>query len=189
MAKEKKVRTPQAERISLLRKQLGVKQAEFADRLKVDQTTVSNWETGKAKPGPHTYMQLVELATGDLRRQLAEDGGLGLRRERVFASDGYTDAGRVYHDLTGIQREVPFKISLNAAEEKQMGGISAASTVSSWDPDLLIEVIEIVNSEAQKKGCKLPIRKFASIVASVYERYQKTGSREPGVVGEYLRIA
>jgi transcriptional regulator with XRE-family HTH domain len=74
---EKKARPPHAERIFLLRKQLGLKQEEFAARAQVDQTTVSNWETGKAKPGTHTYLQLARLAAPnvELQRELLKDSG------------------------------------------------------------------------------------------------------------------
>lgn len=83
-----KVRPPHAERILQLRKgQLRLDQEEFAKRLDVDQGTVSKWETGKATPGPHTYMLLANLATGDLRRQLLADGRVGSMQKTSPAGD------------------------------------------------------------------------------------------------------
>lgn len=87
--KEKKTKPPEALRIFQLRKGLGLDQEEFARRLDVDQGTVSNWESGKRKPGVHTYYQLVKLAPrgSSLERELANDSGAKNKGDLIYAAN------------------------------------------------------------------------------------------------------
>lgn len=151
MPSGKKNRTPEAERIFQLRKQLGVDQNAFARQLKVNQGTISKWENGEAKPGPHTYIQLAELAVGDLKRLLRKDGGIG-------------EGGRQ------PPREETEKIP-------------------SWDPELLIFVIGVIDEELEKRARKLPSRKYAEMVVLFYEFCHQTGRRDSDMVGRLLMIA
>ena len=50
-------------RIKDLRDALGLKQAEFADRLKVTQSMVSEWEAEKTFPSPEAYLRLGNLGS------------------------------------------------------------------------------------------------------------------------------
>lgn len=93
--RQKKDRPPKAERILRLRSELGLDQVGFAQRLNVNQGTVSRWETGEAAPGPHTYKLLAELASGDLRELLLWDGGI---------QSGYADAGHLEGGAPAIDR-------------------------------------------------------------------------------------
>ena len=47
--------------IKNIRKQKGVTQTELSLKLGVDQTTVSQWETGKIKPRVDTLIKLAEF--------------------------------------------------------------------------------------------------------------------------------
>lgn len=47
--------------IKTLRKEAGLTQTELAQKLSIKQTTVSCWETGKAKPSPEMLMTLAKL--------------------------------------------------------------------------------------------------------------------------------
>jgi len=48
--------------IKALREQLGLTQAGLADRIGVDQGTVSNWEKGKTKPSGPARRIMASLA-------------------------------------------------------------------------------------------------------------------------------
>lgn len=50
-----------ADIIKKLRKDAGLTQTQLAKRLDLQQTTVSCWETGKAKPTPEMLLQLAKL--------------------------------------------------------------------------------------------------------------------------------
>ena len=47
--------------IKHLRKKVGLTQAEVAKKLSIDQTTVSKWEKGEAKPRVDTLIKLAAL--------------------------------------------------------------------------------------------------------------------------------
>jgi transcriptional regulator with XRE-family HTH domain len=51
-----------ANRIVALRKQLGLLQTQFAERLQVTQAAVSRWESGDSEPSPENYIRMANLA-------------------------------------------------------------------------------------------------------------------------------
>lgn len=192
MPTRKKERAPEAERIFQLRKQLGLDQIPFAERLGVDQGTVSKWENGRAKPGRHTYIQLAELASGDLKRLLLNDGGFGYRAEgeKLFAQDGYVDAARVYHDLSKPDQtlEAGFDRSLSFNQSNRPESGSGATL----DLELLRFVIETIDSELRKRKLRLPSDKFAEAVVLSYEylhgNEQRDSGRDSEMVGRLLKF-
>ena len=51
-----------ANRIVALRKQLGLLQTQFAERLQVTQAAVSRWESGASEPSAENYIRMANLA-------------------------------------------------------------------------------------------------------------------------------
>ena len=51
-----------ANRIVALRKQLGLLQTQFAERLRVTQAAVSRWESGASEPSAENYIRMANLA-------------------------------------------------------------------------------------------------------------------------------
>jgi len=183
----KKERTPEAEHLAQLRRQLGLKQEEFAELIRVDQSTVSNWETGKAKPGRHTYIQLTELATGDLRGLLAHDGGMGYTEKPLYAQSGYTDANRIYHDLRQPDNESI--VALKSPNPQRRVPNNRPEDNLPWNSELMIFAIETVTDELKKRKRKLSSRKHAELTVLFYEFCQRSGSRDVGMLGRLLMIA
>ena len=55
--------TPEwANRVVALRKQLGLLQTQFAERLRVTQAAVSRWESGASEPSAENYIRMANLA-------------------------------------------------------------------------------------------------------------------------------
>jgi DNA-binding transcriptional regulator YiaG len=86
----KKERSPQAERILRLRNSLKLDQKAFAERLGVDQGTVSRWESGKAKPTTRIYYQFAKLAprNSELQRDLIEDSDAKNKGDLRYMANG-----------------------------------------------------------------------------------------------------
>ena len=51
-----------ANRIVALRKQLGLLQTQFAERLQVTQAAVSRWESGDSEPSAESYIHVANVA-------------------------------------------------------------------------------------------------------------------------------
>jgi len=87
------------QRIQRLRKQLGEKQATFAQRFGVDQSTVSKWEKGSQVPDPEhrDIIASLELSDEDLVEG-DEMGGSGSNPLFTLVPiAGYVGAGAVVH--------------------------------------------------------------------------------------------
>jgi len=63
---------PIAKMVAKIRERLRESQEQFAERLKIQQTTVSRYESGKSVPRPPVLMQLYALALPAERRALTE---------------------------------------------------------------------------------------------------------------------
>lgn len=64
------------QKVRELRKRLGIFQLPFAEKLGVDQATVSKWEAGKARPTPDAFVRLASLAEGVEKLFFLEHAGL-----------------------------------------------------------------------------------------------------------------
>lgn len=175
MPVRKKVRTPEAERIFQLRKQLNLDQEGFAAKIGVDQGTISKWENGRVKPGPHTYRLLASLARGDLRSQFLKDAGL------VFM-------GGAGFEPSSVSEGSPLSKAIESVPGEGLSRNEIAA-VPPMDLDLLTFVIETIDSELKKRGLKLPSRKYAEAIVLSYEFCHRTGERNSNMVGRLLRIA
>lgn len=59
-------------RIRFFRERAGLRQADVAKKLDVDQTAVSNWELGKSKPLRKYHKKLAKLFSCTVEELLAE---------------------------------------------------------------------------------------------------------------------
>lgn len=64
------------QRIRKVRKDLGLRQEDFAKRIGLDQTTISKWETGNAKPTPDAMVKLASVSEGIDKIFFLEHAGL-----------------------------------------------------------------------------------------------------------------
>lgn len=71
-----------AERILALRKNLGLKQVDFATHFGVTQAAVSRWENGSKEPSVENYLRMGNLATAPDCYWFWERAGLDLTRIR-----------------------------------------------------------------------------------------------------------
>ncbi|HEY1767798.1 MAG TPA: S24 family peptidase, partial [Terracidiphilus sp.] len=73
---EKKENAHFVKQIVGLRERLGMRQVAFAERLGVDQGTVSKWERGKTRPTSEAFVRLAGLAQGVEKLFFLEEAGL-----------------------------------------------------------------------------------------------------------------
>jgi len=89
---------PLSQRVRELRGKL--KQEDFARRVGVDQTTISNWERGIGKPTPDSLVELANLAEGEARTFF-------LRQAHLVEGKSYIAARRAIAQETS-EKTVPF---------------------------------------------------------------------------------
>ncbi len=159
MPKPKKDRPPKAERIFQLRTQLGLDQIAFAERVNVDQGTVSKWERGKAVPGRPAYIQLARMATpeSDLQRELLIDGEIG-------------NVNRRLREINEDRNQLP-------------------GPPPNWDPELLAVVIEALNKRLGVETGTLSDREYAEKIVFFYELCHKMKGEDPAMVDRFLKTA
>jgi transcriptional regulator with XRE-family HTH domain len=61
------------DRVSELRKALGLSQAEFARRIQVSRQIVSHWEAGKYVPSSEVLMRMVSITGAKIESFFAEE--------------------------------------------------------------------------------------------------------------------
>jgi transcriptional regulator with XRE-family HTH domain len=69
-----------ADRVTAVRKQLGLLQTQFAERLQVTQAAVSQWESGASEPSPESYIRIANLSDDANCLWFLEHVGLDLSR-------------------------------------------------------------------------------------------------------------
>jgi transcriptional regulator with XRE-family HTH domain len=159
MHSPKKARTPRAERIFQLRSQLGLDQIAFAERINVDQGTVSKWENDKGIPGRPAYRLMAQLApaNSDLQRELMRDGG-------------FLNANRRLREINRDKNQQP-------------------DPQPRWDPELLGVVIEALNKKLGVKTGSFSDREYAEKVIFYYELCHKMKTEDPAMVERFLKTA
>ena len=76
-----------ASRIIALRKQLGLLQTQFAERLQVTQAAISQWESGASEPSAEKYILMANLADEANCLWFWERAGVDVERiERLAAA-------------------------------------------------------------------------------------------------------
>jgi transcriptional regulator with XRE-family HTH domain len=76
-----------AQRVTALRRKLGLRQAEFGKHFGVTQAAVSKWESGQKGPSVANYIRLGNLATDESDCfWFWEKAGVDIKRIRNFAS-------------------------------------------------------------------------------------------------------
>jgi transcriptional regulator with XRE-family HTH domain len=165
-----------AERIRRVRHDLKLTQEGFAEKLGVDQTTVSKWEGGKARPTPEALLAVASVADGIDQLFFIERAGLPeqymmgtpMIPEILEASDRVVKS--VMYAKRGAAKPFP---------DREIR----------WDQGLMTFVIEAIDSELKKRRRKLPIRKYAKMVVLIYEFCEQTGRRDSEAVQRFLQVA
>jgi transcriptional regulator with XRE-family HTH domain len=84
-----------ADRIVALRKQLGLLQTQFAERLQVTQAAVSQWESGASEPSAEAFIRMANLADEINCLWFWEQAGVDVDRiERLAATRESTKRSR-----------------------------------------------------------------------------------------------
>jgi transcriptional regulator with XRE-family HTH domain len=136
-----------------------MKQVAFAEFLGISQGTLSEWESGTQEPSP--------LALAALGRMDYEN-----------ATWWYEQAGPRFAErlkLQGVIREV--RAEIKEAREERV------------DPDLLAWILQALDSASNLIGVVLPLKKYARIVAAVYDECQESGERDAAMVEQAVRAA
>jgi transcriptional regulator with XRE-family HTH domain len=79
--------------IRKVRRKLGMTQADFASKLDVSQSAISNWESGRDKPDINNLYRLVEI-TGDhwfLSREALIEAPEEVPRAKLTPTNGLVD--------------------------------------------------------------------------------------------------
>jgi transcriptional regulator with XRE-family HTH domain len=166
-----------AQRIRDLRRSLGLYQEPFAEKLGLDQTTVSKWEKGKARPTPDALVRLASLAEGV--DKLFFLGHAGLPKE-------YFEGAKMIPEIEAASART---VARAFNEDRSRPAPGKASSNHPLDPELLAFVIERVNLELEKRKKKLPHAKYAEMIVLVYEFCLQTGRRDLEMVSRMLKIA
>ena len=75
--------TPEwAQRVAQLRKKLGLKQVEFAERFGVTQAAISGWERGRKEPAVEHYVRMGNIADDTDCYWFWEKAGVNISRLR-----------------------------------------------------------------------------------------------------------
>lgn len=170
-----------ARKIREVRKSLGLKQEGFAERLDFDQTTISKWESAKARPTPDALVRIASVAgQTDTKRFFLAQAGIP-----------FSDAGDIDFGLESLahQPRQDAKAALGHLNQGNKEPKRKADRDYAWDRELLIFVIETIDSELKKRGRKLPSHKYAEMVALSYEFCHRTGQRDSSIVERLLKIA
>lgn len=174
VTKDKNRNSLLARRIANLRRGLGHgNQTEFAQRLGTDQGTVSKWEAGRSRPIPEMLVRMASLAADAEKLYFLEEAGL---------PPEFLDGKDMFPELHAASAAI---VARSLSEK----GHQTDARNYSWDPELLVFVIETVDAELRKRGRKLAIGKFAEMVVLFYEFCHSTGRRDSGMVERFLKIA
>lgn len=166
-----------AQKIRELRKRKGLNQVQFAEHVGFDQTTVSKWEGGKVLPTPLAFSRLAEEADDAMDKLFF--------LEHAGIPSGY---------LIGEPMHPQIKAATDRVVESAIGSKPTLARnlpdkEMAWDRELLVFVIETVSAELKKRAKKLPIRKYAELVAIFYEFCHRTGTRDADMLERLLLIA
>jgi len=77
-----------AERVAELRKELGLRQVEFAANFGVTQAAVSRWENGTKEPSTENYIRMGNLASKPSCLWFWRKAGLDLMKVRESICEG-----------------------------------------------------------------------------------------------------
>lgn len=152
-----------AQKIKQLRKALNLRQKELAERISLDQTTISKWEGGKARPTPEALVRLAGIAEGADKVFFLAHAGI---------PDQFFMGQKVAQEIEAASARVIHR----AVHESGMPEVSMRNVP--LDRDLLVFAMETISSELRRKGRKLPVHKYAEAVALYYELCQESGRRE-----------
>lgn len=101
------------ERIKQIRKRLGLKQREFAEKIGVNTGTVGQWEAGTARPGAARLYQICSLF--NVSRVWLETGaGDMFEREEI---DAAARVERLAGDLVALLPEKERRVFIDAVQK------------------------------------------------------------------------
>jgi len=169
-----------AQRIRLVRNELKLTQVEFAEKLGLDQTTISKWEREKARPTPEALVGLASIAHDINKLFFLAHAGLPeqyLTGEPMIPEILEASA-RVVESVTNPPQQI-------SAPPSTRGGADAIP----WDREVMAFAIETVDKELKKRGRTLPIDKYAQMIVLFYELCHETKSQDPDMVERLLMIA
>ncbi|MDR5730587.1 MAG: helix-turn-helix transcriptional regulator [Terriglobia bacterium] len=169
-----------AGKIREVRLSLGLSQIIFAKDLRVDQTTVSKWEGGKARPTPEALMRIAGMVQGEDRIFFLKEGGV------PFDDEGTVDLA-LKPQIPEARRHGIILASQNNQTERT-GRMHRPGAIYSWNPDVLAFVIETLNREMRKRKKGLPDPKYAQAVILAYEHCDGQRDRVSESVRSVLRL-
>lgn len=179
------------------------KQEDFAAKIGLDQTTVSKWERGKARPTPEALTRLAAIAEGTDKLFFLEHAGLPkeyfmgepMVPEILHASDSVVRrawgrsaaVGRARADQEVLEAALLLKLEevIDCLKTNDVRKTENAPL----DTDLLRFVIETIEAGLRKRQLRLPPDKLADAVLLSYEYCYRTGARDSEMVERLLKIA
>ena len=106
-----------AEKLKTARKKSGLKQSDIAERIGVKNNTISNWETGVAKPDIETFVTFCKVCSVDYKEILTEVYGDSVEpRQSMECSAREADMIRKFRSLDERAQKVILR-NLNAEYE------------------------------------------------------------------------
>jgi transcriptional regulator with XRE-family HTH domain len=165
---------PYAQRLRELRAKLGFRnQTEFAAALGTRQATVSRWLNGTARPLPEVFTRIAALAHGEDRIFFLKEAGIPFN-EQGDVDFGLKDVGR------GVGKDAIIGINQHN-RNKKAGQKSRPDTAPTWDPDLLLWIVETINAGLREKDIPPPPG-YGRAVMKIYKICQRDKRRDPAQV-------
>ena len=169
-----------AKNIRLLRESRNETQTQFAAAIGALPSVVSKWEAGKNRPNRAVFSVLAALAAGDARRFFLKEAGLS------FKENGDLDFGL---DRLAQQIRKDAIIGLNHhAKNEKAGQLSQPEATYTWNPDLLLAIINMLAGGFKKKGSDPTDPKFGQLVLLCYELCNGDEARVAESVERMLRL-
>ncbi len=145
-------------------------QRSFAKLLGVSQPVLSKWERGEYRPSALALMKIGDISGED--------------RLWWYEQAGPEFAERLKSLGAMNLRAKPYGGAL--PKEMRLRGLEASPTL---DRELLTQVMEAIDKELKRKKLKLPVNKYAELVAVLYEHCAELGAFDAAVAKTLLKLA
>jgi DNA-binding XRE family transcriptional regulator len=170
MAKKDSENALIAGRIRRLRGEL--RQEDFALRLGYDQTTVSKWERGKARPTPEAMTRLAAMAKDDLDKLFFLEMA-GLPEEYLLGKPMIPEL------LDASERVVGKSLSGAKGRPALPARVGRGSRTEPLDRDLVCLAMEVIDSQLKAEGRKLETSLYVELLGQIYDFCKASGRTNP----------
>jgi transcriptional regulator with XRE-family HTH domain len=160
-------------RLRALKAKLGyTRQSDFAAALDTRQGVVSTWLSGESRPVPEAFIRIAKLASGEDRVFFLKEAGIPMD-----ASLGYGLG------VVRIDKDRAKLLPTTQLKKQKDGRSSRPAPESFFDPDLLMSILESINTGLRKRG-EPPPPAHARTVLNIYRICLRNNIRDRESIAE-----